>query len=298
MNRRPYFIVAGVVVAAGLWYLFRPELLFVNKNVSEAFPASNTNSAAASPSQSQSMVLRTGSFHKGAHETKGTATVHQLADGKRVLRFTNFETSNGPDVHVFLVAAADATDNDTVKSAGYIDLGSIKGNIGDQNYDVPANVDLSKYRAVTIWCNRFNVNFGTAPLMTKSDEASVTMNEPMPAQPTSLATGMFHGVAHETKGTATVYQLPDNKRVLRLSNFETSNGPDVRVLLVAATDASDNDTVKNNMPIELGKLKGNIGDQNYELPANVDLNKYKAVTIWCNRFSVNFATAPLSQSKS
>jgi hypothetical protein len=66
------------------------------------------------------------------------------------------------------VAAGDAKDNDTVKNAGFIDLGSLKGNIGDQNYDVPANVDLAKYRAATIWCARFNVNFGTAPLMSDS----------------------------------------------------------------------------------------------------------------------------------
>ncbi|HEX9264600.1 MAG TPA: DM13 domain-containing protein [Candidatus Binatia bacterium] len=45
-----------------------------------------------------------------------------------------------------------------------MDLGSIKGNIGDQNYDLPAGVDLSKYRAVTVWCKRFGVNFATAPL--------------------------------------------------------------------------------------------------------------------------------------
>jgi hypothetical protein len=65
---------------------------------------------------------------------------------------------------VYLVASDDAKDSDTVKQAGFIDLGSIKGNIGDQNYTLPANVDLAKYRAATVWCKRFGVNFGTAPL--------------------------------------------------------------------------------------------------------------------------------------
>ena len=51
-----------------------------------------------------------------------------------------------------------------MKSAGYVEVGKLKGNVGDQNYDVPEDVDLAKYRAVTIWCNRFGVNFGTAPL--------------------------------------------------------------------------------------------------------------------------------------
>jgi hypothetical protein len=108
-----------------------------------------------------------GSFHTNAHETSGMASVYQLADGGRVLRLTNFKTSNGPDVHVYLVAASDVTDNATVTSAGFVDLGSLKGNIGDQNYTVPANVDLAKYRAATIWCKRFSVNFGTAPLNPK-----------------------------------------------------------------------------------------------------------------------------------
>ncbi len=80
-----------------------------------------------------------------------------------MLRLTNFETSNGPDVRVYLVAAPDVNENETVKQAGFIDLGAMKGNIGDQNYDVPADVDLAKYRSVSIWCRRFRVNFGTAP---------------------------------------------------------------------------------------------------------------------------------------
>jgi hypothetical protein len=104
-----------------------------------------------------------GQFKGLAHETSGTAAVYEV-DGKRVLRLTNFMTSNGPDVHVYLVAAPDAKDDATVKQVGFIDLGSMKGNVGDQNYDVPAGVDLSKYQAVTIWCARFSVNFGTAPL--------------------------------------------------------------------------------------------------------------------------------------
>jgi hypothetical protein len=82
-----------------------------------------------------------------------------------VLRFSAFETSNGPDVHVYLVAANDAQDDETVKKAGFVDLGSIKGNIGDQNYELPTDIDLAKYRAVTVWCKRFGVNFATAPLL-------------------------------------------------------------------------------------------------------------------------------------
>src|SRR5215217_7867844 len=116
MSRKFLVVLAAVfIVGAGAWYAFRPERLFINQKVNEQFP---TASAASNK-------LALGQFHSGAHETKGTATVFQLADGKKTLRLTDFETSNGPDVHVYLVAAADAKDNDTVKNAGFVDLGSI-----------------------------------------------------------------------------------------------------------------------------------------------------------------------------
>jgi hypothetical protein len=159
MNRR--VLVAALAVLGGVgWYLFRPELLFVDQQVNEelATTATAQPGPAASPT-----ALAAGTFHSVAHETRGTATVLDL-DGKRILRLTDFATSNGPDVRVYLVAASDAADNETVTKAGFVELGKLKGNKGDQNYDVPAGIDLSQYRAVTIWCARFGVNFATAPL--------------------------------------------------------------------------------------------------------------------------------------
>jgi len=281
MKQRKFVITLTAVVAAGaLWYAFRPERLFLNQTVNEGL----TTAAATSGSGSQ-QVLATGRFHGVAHESKGTATVHQLADGKRVLRFTDFETSNGPELHVYLVAASDAGDSDTVKNAGFVDVGPLKGNRGDQNYDLPADIDLAKYRVATVWCRRFGVNFATAPLA----GASAASAEPAP-----LVSGRFHGVAHNATGVATIYQLADGNRLLRFSDFETSNGPELHVYLVAAADATDSDRVKNAGFIDLGALKGNRGDQNYQVAANVDLAKYRAATVWCRRFGVNFATAPLS----
>jgi len=105
-----------------------------------------------------------GSFKTLAHETKGLASIYQLPGGKRTLRLTSFETSNGPDVHVYLTAREVDKGNDAIKEVGFIDLGSMKGNKGDQNYDIPADVDLNKYKNVTIWCARFGVNFGEASL--------------------------------------------------------------------------------------------------------------------------------------
>ena len=279
---KKFWIGIGLVVLAIAWYAFRPELLFINNSVAESFPvasvAATTPDAGSDPKQ-----LAMGQFKGYAHETQGNADVYEV-DGKRVLRLTNFKTSNGPDVHVYLVAAPDAKDDATVKRAGFIDLGSMKGNMGDQNYDVPGTAGLDKYQAVTIWCARFNVNFGTAPLTRAT-----------PAGPKQLAVGQFKGYAHETQGTAAVYDV-EGKRVLRLTDFKTSNGPDVHVYLIAAPDAKDDATVKKAGFVDLGSMKGNTGDQNYDVPASVDFAKYQAVTIWCARFNVNFATAPLLAS--
>ncbi len=151
-----------VVVVAIAWYLFRPELLFISKTVNEALPISAT--VARTSKDVQATVLTTGRFHRVSHDTSGVATIHQLSDGKRLVRLTAFETSNGPDVRIYLVAANDATDNETVTRAGFVDLGAMKGNKGDQNYDLPTSIDLSQYQSVTIWCRRFGVNFATAPL--------------------------------------------------------------------------------------------------------------------------------------
>jgi hypothetical protein len=167
MSKRNLIIGVGAIALAVAWYAFRPELLFVNKTVNEELPVARAGSISMAKG-TEPMVLAKGDFRGLAHETKGEATVHQLADGNRVLRLTGFETSNGPDVHVYLVAAEVAKDNATVKQAGFLDLGSLKGNKGDQNYEVPADTDLNKYKSVSIWCARFGVNFGAATLGSQS----------------------------------------------------------------------------------------------------------------------------------
>ena len=112
-----------------------------------------------------------------------------------------------------------------------------------------------------------------------------------------LAKGEFHNADKTGKGTAIIYQLANGKRVLRLRDFAVDNGPDLHVRLIAADDAKDTTSVAKADHVELGKLKGNKGNQNYALPADVNLRKYKVVSIWCNRFSVNFAAAPLKAVK-
>ncbi len=158
MKRQTWILGLAVIGGIG-WWAFRPERLFVRTHVNEAAPMSqSTAGATASPS------VLSGSFHSVAHETHGRATILRLPDGRLLLRLTDFATSNGPDVRVYLVAAPDAADNSTVTRAGFLELGKLKGTDGDQNYDVPTGTDLNRYRAVTIWCRRFAVNFATAPL--------------------------------------------------------------------------------------------------------------------------------------
>jgi hypothetical protein len=118
----------------------------------------------AQAQEKSAKALAKGEFHKADKAGSGTATIYQLADGKRVLRLTDFAVDNGPDLHVRLIAADDAKDTASVAKADHVELDKLKGNKGNQNYDVPENVDLSKYKVVSIWCNRFSVNFAAAPL--------------------------------------------------------------------------------------------------------------------------------------
>jgi hypothetical protein len=169
MRKRNALIGLAIVVVAGGWYAFRPERLFVDQTVNESLDSVTSAGAMSGGAMSggatgAAATLAMGTFHSNAHDTKGNAAVIDLGGGRRVLRLTNFATSNGPDVRIYLVAAADVPDDGTFKSSGRVELGVMKGNIGDQNYEIPASIDLANYRTVTVWCRRFSVNFGSAPL--------------------------------------------------------------------------------------------------------------------------------------
>jgi Electron transfer DM13 len=130
---------------------------------------------------------------------------------------------------------------------------------------------------------------------------NVKVNEPAPAGTSAdlqpLYTGVLAGRAHPTSGRASIYQTPDGKRDLRLTDFITSNGPDVHVVLVPSTDEHlKQDFVKGELTsVELGPMKANQGDQNYDLPDSADLNRYDAVVIYCVRFHVVFGLAKLEK---
>ena len=115
-----------------------------------------------------------------------------------------------------------------------------------------------------------------------------------PAFEKIVASGRFHQVAHKGVGSAAIYQLSDEKLELRLTGFRTDDGGALQVLLIAAPDALENETVEKSEHIVLGDLKNTEGNQSYALPDDLDLRKYRAVTIWSRKHRVNFTTAPLS----
>lgn len=109
-------------------------------------------------------VLAQGQFYNVVHNGAGQATVLRLADGARVLRFEDFSVLNGPELHVYLVPIDPVPYSGGVEIAGAVDLGLLKGNAGSQNYDLPAELDLSQFKSVVIWCQPFRVPFAAAPL--------------------------------------------------------------------------------------------------------------------------------------
>lgn len=156
--RRKWVLVAvGLPVLIAAWWAFRPEKLWINQKVNEPAPFN---------SSSDSQPIYTGLLEGKAHQTSGRATIYKAPDGRQYLRLTDFSTSNGPDVHVLLALSDDSSLTQEIVK-GELDsheLGSLKGNQGDQNYDLPASVDLQKYNAVVIYCERFHAVFGVAKL--------------------------------------------------------------------------------------------------------------------------------------
>ncbi len=128
---------------------------------SAAAPSAATQAAPPPPAQPE--VLATGTFVDGEHTTTGSATVLQLPDGSRYVRLENFSTSDGPDVQVWVTdQQAGGDDWGKYDDGRYVELGTLKGTDGNQNYAIPADADLGGLTSVVIWCDRFNVAFGSA----------------------------------------------------------------------------------------------------------------------------------------
>ncbi|MEU8901429.1 DM13 domain-containing protein [Nocardia sp. NPDC048505] len=154
-----------LALGAGL-AVFQPWKLFTDTTVQEAAPTPVPGAGADAPPRVP-RPLSIGRFISHEHTTSGSVVLLELPDGGRVLRLEELDTSDGPDLHVWLTDAPVLEGRDgwgVFDDGAHLDLGKLKGNKGDQNYAVPAGTDLSKYTSVAIWCDRFNVSFGAAAL--------------------------------------------------------------------------------------------------------------------------------------
>ena len=118
---------------------------------------------------------------------------------------------------------------------------------------------------------------------------------PMPETgPAAVAMGMFMDADdfHRGSGSATMFRGPDGNHILRFEEFMVTNGPALSVLISKAEGITSSENLGEYL--DLGPLKGNVGNQNYEVPAGTDVSEYKTVVIYCVPFHVVFATAPLA----
>jgi hypothetical protein len=166
LSRKPLTWVAVVVLAAGGafgLYWFQPWKLVTDKEVNESLAVVPT----ASTPVPGPVVVRRGAFISHEHETSGTVRVVRHADGSHRLELVDLDTSNGPDLRVWL---SDQPVREGVRGwrvfddGDWVELGKLKGNKGDQAYAIPAGTDLDRLGSVSIWCKRFSVSFGAATL--------------------------------------------------------------------------------------------------------------------------------------
>jgi hypothetical protein len=155
--RRRWILVAGLPVLVVLWWAFRPEKLWINEKVNEPAPFN----ASADP-----QPILTGRFEGKGHQTSGRATIYKKPGGEEYLSLNDFTTQNDPDIHVLLARSDDLERAQGVVKGDpdSVDIGPLKNNQGDQNFDLPPAADLNKYQAVAIYSEQLHAVFGWAKL--------------------------------------------------------------------------------------------------------------------------------------
>jgi hypothetical protein len=176
-------VVLTLLVGFGL-YWFQPWKLVVDETVNESLPSASPTAqpspgtdpdkdggdqdASATPAPpAEPRTLVSGELISHEHTTTGSVRVVETADGNRILRLENLDTSNGPDLHVWITDAPVIEGRagwHVFDDGEYVNLGKLKGNKGSQNYELPDSVDLEQLTSVSIWCKRFAVSFGAAEL--------------------------------------------------------------------------------------------------------------------------------------
>ena len=130
----------------------------------QAIEQSEMMAQPAAASQVQAVAMGSFKDADAFHRGSGTATIYRTPDGSEVLRLENLDVTNGPALHVVLSTHPDPERSEQVKQEGYVDLGDLKGNRGNQNYPIPAGVDTSIHKSVVIYCYPFAVVFSVATL--------------------------------------------------------------------------------------------------------------------------------------
>ncbi len=143
------FIIVAVAVIAGISIVYASPL-FYDTEINESIPSTMKEDI---PKSYDGIFV---GVNDGVHNAEGQSKVIFLDDGREILRLEDFKSTNGPDLYVYLSTDIDATD--------IINLGKLKANIGNQNYDIPEGTDLEKYNKVLIWCKSFSVLFGSSEL--------------------------------------------------------------------------------------------------------------------------------------
>jgi hypothetical protein len=144
------FMVLGIGALVIAWWLLSP--LFIEKKVDEQAPVVTETPKDAQVTTYAGTFIEVDNIHNITGKVK---TV--MAAGKTYVRFEEFEVTNGPDLKVYLI-------KEGMNTGEGIDLGTLKGNKGNQNYELPSDVDLTMYNKVVIWCRAFDVSFGHAAL--------------------------------------------------------------------------------------------------------------------------------------
>jgi hypothetical protein len=166
-------VLVATAVGVGAW-AFEPWRLLTSSELTEAaptapavssLPASATRDADRTvPPTPRDRVLARAVFEDAEHATSGSVRILELADGARFVRVEGLATSDGPDLHVWLSDQPSGGDWGSYDDGRWVALGALKATHGDHNYAIPAAADVAGMRSVVIWCDRFNVAFGTAPV--------------------------------------------------------------------------------------------------------------------------------------
>ena len=259
ISTRLKIIIAVVVVALGIFAIayFEPHKLWIDEEVNEDFPA-----------------------------PVAVATTTAAREATSAPTTTGAPTTPAPDAPVTTTTTLDTT-SPTIEDR-------------ERGFSPATEEERENPPATTVPAAEEPATTTTAPPTTSTTVAPTTTTAPpttttttVPEGPVLLSSSEWISIGHPGAGTVLVYRQPDGSHVVRFENLEVSNGPDLLVILSAAPLVNDRAAYSEVEYLSLGDLKGNKGNQNYVVPADVNLGDYQTVAIWCRRFNYTFNAADI-----